>query len=402
MSPDPSSLQVVYVAPVPMAPDNASKLRIENMCRAVAAAGLPPVRIGSGDPVGVRGELADGAARFEGLGEIPLPSTPRARRVARGLTWGAATRAWVRDLQPRPDVVVVYGTHLGYLVRLRPEARRHGFALVPDVVEWYDAGHLPLGRFGPFALANELAMRVVAPRSRDVIVISSYLERWFARHGSRVLRVPPLFPVTPTHRPPSADGRLTLAYAGNFAEKDRPTVLNLLRLPTLVPDAGDRLRIDLVGSDATEARRALGPDAAAVAWDSPVFRWRGRVDNAAARALIGSADFVVLQRSAIRSNLAGYPSKVAESLSLGTPVMTNPTSDLGTDLTHGRDAWLLRDESLDALVEAVRDLLAAPRPAVDRAAVLRSAERLYSPASHADRLRDFLVDAVAAARPGRT
>jgi hypothetical protein len=398
MPSDPSSLRIAYVGPVPMTTDNASKLRIEGVCRALMAAGLPPVRIGSGDPVGTRGECAGGAATFEGLGEIPQASAPRLRRVAGGLTWGAATRTWLRALAPQPHVVIAYGTHLGYLTRLLPEARRQGFALVPDVVEWYDPSHLPLGRFGPFALANETAMRVVAPRARHVLVISSYLERWFAGHGSRVLRVPPLFPMTATPRPPLPDDRLTLTYAGNPGLKDRATLVNLLQLPTTLPGVAHRLRVHIAGPDAEAARRLLGPDAAGVAWDSPVFRWHGQVDNAAARALVAAADFVVLQRSGGRSNTAGYPSKVAESLSLGTPVMTNPTSDLGAHLTHGHDAWLLRDESPAALADAVRQLLDIPRPVLDPELVRRTAERLYSPAAHAAQLSAFLTTAAESAR----
>lgn len=393
-------LRVAYAGPVAMASNTANTLRVVNVCQALVAAGLPPVVVGSGDPLGTHGERGDGAAVFTGLGELPSPQAPRPFRVARGLTWGAATRDWLRGLQPRPDVLLLYGAQLGYLARLLPEARRLGIAVVPDVVEWHDPSALPGGRLGPFSAANALAMRRLAPRATHLLVMSRYLERFFTGRGAKVLRVPPLFPVaTDASAPHRPGGRLALAYVGHPARKDRATLLSLLRLPTTVPGAAGQLTVHIAGPDAAIARALLGDSGQRVDWNSSALVWHGSVDNNTARGLVAGADFVVLQRPPARFAMAGYPSKVAEALSLGTPVLANPTSDLGEDLEHGRTAWMLANESAEALGTAVEALLAQPAP-FDRAEVLQAAAARYSPEAYADRLREFLTAAAHTARQG--
>jgi glycosyltransferase involved in cell wall biosynthesis len=293
-------------------------------------------------------------------------------------------------MDPAPDVILVYGTALGYLARLIPLARRLRIPLVIDATEWYESSHLPGGSWGPFAMANRLSMRSIAAKADGVMAISSFLEDYFAGQGLATLRVPPLFASDATPRQAEADGKpLTLCYAGSPGQKDRKTLENLVRLPDELGARLDELRIHVVGVDESAAMALLGDGAAAdIQHECLVFH--GRVSSAHAHQLIADSHFSVLQRGDERYAQAGYPSKVPESLLLGTPVMANLTSDLASVLIDGKNSRILADASLASLASTVAEMLGAPYR-FNRSAIAAEARSRFAPGQYAQSIHDFLT-----------
>ncbi|MDH6235813.1 glycosyltransferase [Cryobacterium sp. CG_9.6] len=404
MIPEPEAkvLHVAYVGPVDFGSSSAEAQRMLGVTQALLEAG-DRVSIGSAtwpEPSFGAHQANEHAAAASGrtltvtqLGEFPRPEWPKLRRVWRGLSWGAATRTWLSELQPAPDVIVLYGTSLGYLVRLLPLARHRHLPLVLDVVEWYQPSHLPGGRFGPFALANAVAMRVVAPRVAGVIVISRFLERYFTFAGTPSLRVPPLFEVaeTPHLRPrewwssPGHGHPLTLSYLGSAGRKDAATIRSLVCLPGLLGLTAEALCINIVGLTAQQAATLLRTPTVT----HECLRFHGRLPADTARAVLADSHFSVLQRGLERFAAAGYPSKVVESLVRGVPVLANLTSDLGDVLIDGVNARILPDESPTALADAVRRALQEPYT-FDRTGIASAERHRFAPRTHSQPLHDFL------------
>jgi glycosyltransferase involved in cell wall biosynthesis len=293
-------------------------------------------------------------------------------------------------MDPAPDVILVYGTALGYLARLIPLARRLGIPLVIDATEWYESSHLPGGRWGPFAMANSLSMRRVAPKADGVMAISSFLENYFAGQGVATMRVPPLFALEEASRQAGMnDETLTLCYVGSPGLKDRQTLDNLVRLPGELECNRDQLRIHIVGVDESAATALLG-DEMAVAIQHECLVFHGRVTSSNARQTIADSHFSVLQRGEERYAQAGYPSKIPESLLLGTPVMANLTSDLANVLVDGKNSRILADASLASLASTVSETLVEPYR-FSRSTIAAEARSDFAPAQYAQSIHDFLA-----------
>ena len=334
------------------------------------------------------------------LGEVPDPSWPKARRIWRGLSWGAATCTWIRGMDPAPDVILTYGTSLGYLMRLIPLARRRRIPLVIDSAEWYQSSHLPGGRFGPFAAANAVSMRLVALQADGVIVISRFLEQHFNRSRVPTLRVPPLFtlPIEPNSLE-LRDRPMRLCYVGSPGRKDQQSLRNLVRLPGELAMDASQLSIKIVGLSRNAAKTVLGPDLSD-SIDHECVEFLGHLPSDEARRIITSSHFSVLQRGKQRYARAGFPSKVPESLLLGTPVMANITSDLADFLIEGSNARIIPSARLPALVGTVSEVLQVPYE-FDRGLIAREASYRFSPDRYAGSIHDFLVDCLSKKRSKR-
>lgn len=385
----PDVLHIAYVGPVDYASSSAPAQRMKGIVQALRGSGHA-VSVGSAARSSTRAPIlpADGPV-VTPLGELPDASWSKLRRVLRGLVWGGATCGWVKSLDPPPQLVILYGTSLGYLLRLLILSRKMKVPLVIDATEWYDSRHLPGGRFGPFSVANAVSMRYLSRKVQGVIAISRYLERHFSARGIPTLRVPPLFAaVSCPSQDKNADPPLTLCYVGSPGLKDRTTISNLVALPRAVKAKGSHLVVHIVGVDKSSARALVEPEMLPDL-ESDCLVFHGQLASREARRVISESHFSVLQRSNERYAHAGFPSKVPESLMLGTPVMANLTSDLRDVLVHEENAIILVDESLSALAAAVGEALSRDY-VFSNARISASACRRFSPITFTETIDDFL------------
>ena len=108
--------------------------------------------------------------------------------------------------------------------------------------------------------------------------------------------------------------------------------------------------------------------------------------------LVESADFsLVLREGATKRNRLGFPSKVPESLLLGTPILGNAVGDLGTYLVDGRNSAMTNDTSVPALLGTLERVLGS-EGGWNRDRIKSDAEEWFSPRAHAERLGAFMSD----------
>lgn len=394
-------MRVLYVTQATFAAPNAAALRNLGLAASLAISGHQ-VTIASPDAPDA--ELGDewGASRHEGVSVVGAsPAIPRSalhRRLRSGIggSHGSPHRL-LGDFAP--DVVLLYQTYLPLLVRLRRAALRCGVPFVVDVTEWYDGAALPMGPYGPVNLMNQVAMRRVLPKLPAVVAISVPLAEHCAAGGARTLVVPPLFDlatVLDAHSRASAApehggnaGRLRIAVTGSGiapGHKDRLALLAVAQAARVVDPDGSRLAIMVAGPAAEQVRAELGGEVPAA------FQLMGPLSWAESLRLVASCDFTMLLRDPGNRRAAlGFPSKVPESLLLGTAIMGNPIGDLRRHLVDGRNAALVDPPSAKGLERTLRQLLAERLPS-DRATISGYAQAVFTPEAQAAALDRLLGD----------
>ncbi len=384
---------IAYVGPIRFPEGGAAARRILGNAKALAAAGYDVVIV-SGQPPGVNGANFDVAPRIRcvSVNERDVENLPKPLRYMRYVFMGSRSRRWLNAQDSMPVAVVLYSGYTPYLLQLTGWARRKQLPLLFDAVEWYAASNFARFMISPYLWNTELAMRALIPNLDGVIVISRTLERYYAERGMPVLRVPPLFdPVdlTLSMPPPDAHGRVRLVYAGSPGKKDLIDIV--IQAVINIDSNGGRFVLDIVGLNENEVKR-LPLIISRGGLLPPCIRVHGRVCHDYAQAVVGAADFSVFLREVNRVSACGFPTKFVESMALGTPVITNLTSDLSYHLRDNETGLICEHPTRAALENAlVRafEISGTARQKM-RVAARVEAERAFSSNQYASALRNFI------------
>lgn len=385
---------IAYVGPVACPEGGAAAQRILGNAKALVGAGYDVVIV-SGQRAGPEGEVFDVAPgiRCASVNERDAEHLPKVLRYMRYTVMGARSRSWLDKQGSLPDAVILYSGYSPYLLQFTGWARRRGVALLFDATEWYSAPSLLGFLASPYLWNTEFAMRVLIPRLDGVVAISRALENYYSAKGLQVCRVPPLF--DPAQRAPSfpeADGRgpLRLVYSGSPGRKD---LLDTVIETVIRHDAATgRVQLEIVGLSEAELRRRA-PLRQRGGEIPASLRAHGRVSHERSMQLVGEADFQVFLRHVNRVSTHGFPTKFVESLALGTPVITNITSDLADHLRDGETGLICpqpTQATLEATLQRALGLDAETRRAM-RVAARAEAERAFSPAEHSVALGDLIA-----------
>lgn len=279
----------------------------------------------------------------------------RLKRLAGFVFRGFKTLRWIK---PRKfDLVVVYNPPALFAVRLLMLSWFSRFTLVLDSTEWYQADHLPGGRFGIAALENWVRMYIVYPRFKNVICISRFLERYYA--PKNVIRIPPLMsvPAEVFFVAKSIGPELKFIYAGEAGKKDQ--ILDFIRaLPAISDQLGLKIVFTILGQEwpaLVELLEARGIEVGACA---PFVRCMGRVGRDAVGEEYKTSHFSILFREDRRYAHAGFPTKAMESWSYGCPIICNRVGDLGSLANNYENALVIDPLSIETeLVEKLRHVI---------------------------------------------
>ena len=86
-------------------------------------------------------------------------------------------------------------------------------------------------------------------------------------------------------------------------------------------------------------------------------KFLGRVSQDLIPAYYKKADFMVLLREPNRKSMAGFPTKFAESMTAGVPVITNATSDLTKYVINGKTGFLVEGYDYESILFTLRSSL---------------------------------------------
>lgn len=286
-----------------------------------------------------------------------------------------------------PDVTLAYGVH-PQLANVALSFKKYGAVGALDMVEWYQPSHLLKPSLLPQLAQHEWAMRRVVPQSTAALCISTYLEKYLAELNVPALRVPPLvdnssFPLP--QRRSNSDGLTHIVVAGTVGGKESRTVAHLLRAASTLNQRDTRVVTHIIGPSRAEvlALPGVGPD------DLTSCEITGRLEHHAVLNAVASADYVALQRPETqRFAKAGFPSKVVESWSVGTPVITNLSSDLAHYARDGENAVILESATLPSMIDGLKRAIAM-RQEFSSESIRELAQQDFAPSSHSTRIYRF-------------
>lgn len=347
---------VAYVTPVAIPEGGAAAARILGNARALAAAGFE-VTIVSGrySPDAAAYLEISPSIRCVRLNARPSEDEPPAVRRLSFANVGARTAAWLSQQPILPKAVIVYSGYASYILNLLPWAARQDVPLIFDAVEWYTPRSSWQYLVSPFYWNIELSMRVLIPRLDGVIAISGALSNYYQSCGLPVEKIPPLIDLAelkPFDEHHSTDQKIHLAYAGSPGRKD--LLRNVIDAVDLVNADKANFVLNVAGVHEREMAAFIPRKMRGV---FPSFlRCFGKVNRLQAQAMVGKSDFSIFVRDINRVSTFGFPSKFVESLALGTPVITNLSSDLSHHLRDHETGFICASQEPKDIAETLETI----------------------------------------------
>ncbi len=249
------------------------------------------------------------------------------------------------------DIVISYNPSYSFNRRLIRICRRNNVKYVADITEWYDNNELKFIDYIP----NWLNMTRTNRKSvKNMILISTYLDKYYSKNHNIVI------PATCNSddvkwtviRPLKRESEpVSLIYAGNPAKKDKlHEIINAVeRVEKLMPG---KIKLMVLGIDKF-TYISIYKNLLVNANLSNAVQFVGRVNQDEVPKFYARADFMVLLRDSTRKSNAGFPTKFAESMVSGTPVIANITSDIGKYLKDGYNGYAVAAPTSESLYDVL-------------------------------------------------
>jgi glycosyltransferase involved in cell wall biosynthesis len=384
-----SKQQIVYVGPFKFPAAGAESYRVLGIAQSL--------RDGGHDVYFCTGQLS----QFENVNNtnfplhyINLSMKPLTffSKVYKYLFSGFNTIKWLESFKPRPDVVILYGGYSLYAFPLLKWCRQNNIPIIVDVADWLEPEHLPGGKWGPFRWNVEMALRYYFVQAKNIISISSYLESYYQKKGCRTLRIPPTLDVIsiPVRIETMPTGPLSLAYTGVPGKKD--LLNNVLEAILRLDLSGKTVLLTIAGPTSDEIVQFPALSSRGMTKLPDSIQVLGKVSRDEALDIVRQADFSVLLRPQLRYANAGFPTKVSESLSVGTPVICNLTSDLDLYIHDEVNGLICKDHTVESFSKALAKALTLTQSQLNamREAARREAETSFDFRQYTYLLSNFL------------
>ena len=297
-------------------------------------------------------------------------------------------RAYLR-LNGKPDLVFAASIepYFNRIVRLLGNT-----PIMVEQCEWMDDSSYRFGKLDYRRLRRDRLLHGGYKKAAGVVSISRLLDEHYRSLGIPSIRIPTIIDVQNTDFTTQTDNeRLTIVYTGNPStskELFRP-VFEAIRDHELLRQ---RVCFHIYGPNAQKVLANIGGDTALMNAVQDNVVVHGRVPQEQIPDILRHADFQLFLRPSRRSSNAGFPTKFAESMAVGTPVLTKDTGDICLYLSDGENGILSQGITSKATAEALLRAVAMSQEEryTMRKAARQTAEQAFDFRCYCDQMTDFL------------
>lgn len=246
------------------------------------------------------------------------------------------------------DMLIAYDFPAVALKKLMKYCVKHHILTICDISEWYTNSNRHVVFRLVRAYDSYLRMKVLNKRTDGLIVISEYLEKYYA--GQKMVRIPPLVDKQEEkwnmQKTSFSDG-IRLIYAGWPSKTKERLDLLVSAIENLSQKYFVQLDVYGINEKQYKTMYGLEADISIV----PTVKFHGRVSHLETLQAVKNADYSVIIRESNRKNNAGFPSKLVESISCGTPVLTTPISNVRDYVGEGKNGYIISISTLEQDLE---------------------------------------------------
>lgn len=273
----------------------------------------------------------------------------------------------INTLDRKPICIIRYGSPglsiFDYkLLRL---AHCSKIKVVADVVDWLsaDSGNLFFDAFK--TVDTYLEKAIFNCMSDGIIAISHYLANYYKKRGKKVVIIPPV--VCEYKKNEARNDEVKFIYSGipfrlgvkvkNVHKiKDRLDIA-VLAFAELYMRGIKSFVFDIFGITKEQYLVAFPEHNGFLEQTEGKIRFHGHKPMKDIQNELNVHDFSILFREVTRGTMAGFSTKVVESMSCGTPVVTTRTSDLDNYIVSGRNGVFVDIDDKEKLISQLSAII---------------------------------------------
>ncbi len=248
----------------------------------------------------------------------------------------------------KPSILIAYNYPAFALMRLRKYCTKKNISLMADCTEWYEAkGNLIYKAIK--GLDVYIRMHFLHPKMDGLIVISEYLLNFYRTKIENLILLPPLVDLSMNKWQMKDnlinENKIVLVYAGSPGGGQKDRIDKIIGILSKIKKTSTiQFIFCVVGITKNEYLEQFKNEILLENIDEYVI-FEGRLSHIDTLTKIHNADYQIFIRDNNLTNMAGFPTKYVESISCGTPVLTNPSSNIKDYFSPGKTGFLLDTSS---------------------------------------------------------
>ncbi len=260
-------------------------------------------------------------------------------------------------------VVVAYNYPAIALINLKKYCSNKNIKIIGDCTEWYSTKGTNLAFKVIKGLDSFYRMRIIQKKLDGLIVISKYLEKYYEECKS-IVRLPPLVDIDEKkwevnyydkYEANELNNKLQLVYSGSPGRnKDK---INYIIDVLYELREFKNYQMDIVGIDKTQFMKDYPEYTDKIEILDRRITFVGRVTHEESLMRLKNADFSFFLRDKTRLTMAGFPTKLVESISIGVPVFTNDTSDISEYIKTNTNGFIVSSVNSEEINSTMKELL---------------------------------------------